>query len=127
MTPDLRKLTKTELIEMIERKDEAFRISQEMRSHRAHSSIKGDQLTWRLNTLQGAASGVQFDEIVVGDWLHIEMMDGGPKRASFFAMVGDMAFWFRVTPKKVTVTSYEKRGPHVAYPVSLSWEGMSTW
>jgi hypothetical protein len=124
MTPDLRKLTKSELIEMIERKDEAWRISQEMRSHRAHSTIKGDQLTWRLNTLQGNASGALFDEVVVGDWLHIEMMDGGPKRASFFAMVGDVAFWFRVTPKKITVTSYEKRGPHAARRCVLSWEGI---
>jgi hypothetical protein len=50
-----------------------------------------------------------FDEVVAGDWLHVELMDARGGSASYFMVVGSRAFWLRVKKGKVEITAYEDR------------------
>jgi hypothetical protein len=42
----------------------------------------------------------EFDEIVVGHWLHVERMDTG----AFFIAIGDKRGWVTIRAGKVTLT-----------------------
>lgn len=76
-----------------------------------HVAIKGEGL---------------FDEVVAGDWLHVELLDSGRGWASYFMVVGSRAFWLKVTKGKVEVTGFEDRdetGDH-PYPTT-TWPASS--
>lgn len=47
----------------------------------------------------------RFDEVVVDDWLHAEMMD----TRSCFVRVGDLALWLKLGPGGAEITDFEIR------------------
>jgi hypothetical protein len=106
----LEKMTKDELIAEIERLRDIDRSAIKHSGHRGRARCKGDQRCWRINADNADARGNQFDEIVVGDWLHIEQMSGGDRSAHYWAMLGNRSLRISVKPGAVKVTIEEVRG-----------------
>jgi hypothetical protein len=101
---------------------------------KAHAAM-APQRKWRLGAGGIGAptveqKGGEFDEVVVGQWLHIEMMNGPQKNDaldepaeavdSYFMMFGGLAFWFTVDADgNVNIASAEDRsgyGDRHPYP-----------
>lgn len=83
--------------------------------HAAHSRklAKRPGSHWRFQTggsfqikpRGGDSVSERFDEVVVDDWLHAEMMD----TRSVFITVAGLALWLHLTPKGAVVTHAELR------------------
>lgn len=71
---------------------------------------KSKRSDWRVQGVKTEADVKPlgaFDEIVVGDWLHVEMMDNG----SAFVRLGSTCFWVNV---KRGITYIEQRDDGLA-------------
>lgn len=59
--------------------------------------------------MRSARGNGLFDEVVAGEWLHVELLDHKRGWATYFMVVGSRAFWLRVKKGRVEVTSQEDR------------------
>jgi hypothetical protein len=63
--------------------------------HRPKADLPSNRMDWRIQT---TGSG-EFDELVLGDWLHVEKMDHG----FYSILLGKERFWARWEDKLWTI------------------------
>jgi hypothetical protein len=71
---------------------------------------------WRVQGMKAAADVAplgSFDEIVVGNWLHVEMLNND----SAFCRIGDICFWVKTRTGEITYA--EDRSTPPAHVVNI--------
>lgn len=114
----LTEFTQAELIDEVERLRDIITASTRYRSYRRYETSEKDQRCFRVQSDTFDLNGKGFDEIVVGEWLHIEQLSGGDRKPNYFVRIGNRVFNVTASHSKVRVM-YEGE-PREGY-VNTEW------